>query len=455
MPVGSGRVRKLVRGALGALSALSTLSVLLLAPAQAAQAAPLQSTTAQSMTQREQARLGQLSLSADAQGATLTLALSHAVHARSLRLSAPDRLVIDLPDTRRHAPLPVPASNSLVRALRSGRPNAHTLRLVLELRARSRVRLRWQDEPTGAQLRIELTRVTAQPGHLAPARPAPAAPSGTAIVPAPATPAATPSDVLQAVRAAHAPQTGRDVIIAVDPGHGGVDPGATGPDGTHEKNVTLAIARALAARINAQPGMHAVLTRDGDYFVPLRDRMERARAAHADLFVSIHADSVRDRSIDGSSVYILSERGASSEAARRLADQENAADLKGGISLAAQAPELRSVLMDLSQNASMAQSGEAAQDVLGALDRVGAVRKREVQQAAFVVLKSPDVPSMLVETAYISNPTEERRLRDPQEQQRLAAAIFSGIADYFHQYPPQGSLFARTRLGRADTKGSS
>jgi N-acetylmuramoyl-L-alanine amidase len=275
------------------------------------------------------------------------------------------------------------------------------------------------------------------------------------VIPAVATPAATPSNLLQAVPAAHAPQATRDVIIAVDAGHGGVDPGATGPDGTHEKNVTLAIARALAARIDAEPGMRAVLTRDGDYFVPLRDRMERARTAHADLFVSIHADSVRDRAIEGSSVYILSERGASSEAARRLADQENAADLKGGISLSAQAPELRSVLMDLSQNASMAQSGEAAQDVLGALDRVGAVRKREVQQAAFVVLKSPDVPSMLVETAYISNPTEERRLRDPQEQQQLAGAILSGIADYFRQYPPQGSLFARTRSGRAESKGSS
>ena len=249
----------------------------------------------------------------------------------------------------------------------------------------------------------------------------------------------------------------RDVIIAVDAGHGGVDPGAPGPTGTHEKNVTLAIARALAARIDATPGMHAVLTRDGDYFVPLRDRMERARAAHADLFVSIHADSVIDHAIDGSSVYILSERGASSEAARRLADQENAADLKGGISLAAQAPELRSVLMDLSQNASMAQSGEAAQDVLGALDRVGAVRKRVVQQAAFVVLKSPDVPSMLVETAYISNPAEERRLRDSMQQQRLAEAIFSGIADYFHHYPPQGSLFARARPDRASrlAKGDS
>jgi N-acetylmuramoyl-L-alanine amidase len=440
-------MQRIVPGALGALAALSTLGALSLAPLEAARAAPAQRVAAQSTTLHAQApRLEHLSLSDNAQGATLTLALSQAVHARSLRLSAPERLVIDLPDTRRQTPLPDVSSNSLVRAVRSGRPNTHTLRLVLELRARSHVRLSWQSEPNGAQLRIQLTRAAALSTRLAPA---------SALIPTVATPGAPPSTVLQAVTAAHAPQAARDVIIAVDAGHGGVDPGATGPDGTHEKTVTLAIARALAARINAQPGMRAVLTREGDYFVPLRDRMERARAAHADLFVSIHADSVRDRSIEGSSVYILSERGASSEAARRLADQENAADLKGGISLAAQAPELRSVLMDLSQNASMAQSGEAAQDVLGALDRVGAVRKREVQQAAFVVLKSPDVPSMLVETAYISNPSEERRLRDPQEQQRLAGAILSGLADYFRQYPPQGSLFARTRPDRADTKGSS
>ncbi|HEY7930229.1 MAG TPA: N-acetylmuramoyl-L-alanine amidase [Steroidobacteraceae bacterium] len=452
MPLEAGWIRRSVRGRLAI--ALSVL--LLLAPLGASHAASLHRIATRPAAAQADARLEQLTLSADAQSAMLTLALSEAVHVRSLRLSAPERVVIDLPDTRRHASLPAIGTDSLVRALRSGRPNRHTLRLVLELRAPVRVHLHWQDVSGAQQLRVELTRVSALSARTARA---------TAVVPAVATPAAMPPAVtppapragslLQAVHAAHAPQAAREVIIAVDAGHGGVDPGATGPDGTHEKNVTLAIARALAARIDAEPGMHALLTRDGDYFVPLRDRMERARAAHADLFVSIHADSVHDRSIEGSSVYILSGRGASSEAARRLADQENAADLKGGISLAAQAPALRSVLMDLSQNASMAQSGEAAQDVLGALDRVGAVRKREVQQAAFVVLKSPDVPSMLVETAYISNPTEERRLRDPQQQQRLAQAILSGITDYFRQYPPQGSLFARTRPDHAETSGSS
>jgi N-acetylmuramoyl-L-alanine amidase len=230
----------------------------------------------------------------------------------------------------------------------------------------------------------------------------------------------------------------------VDAGHGGDDPGATGESGTHEKAVTLAIARALAARIDREPGMHAVLTRDGDYFVDLRNRMDRAHAAHADMFVSIHADAVRDRGVSGASVYILSERGASSEAARQLAEHENAADLKGGISLSNLRPDVRSVALDLAQSASIGQSVEAADRVLGALDRVGAVRKHEVQQAAFMVLKSPDIPSMLVETAYISNASEERKLRAPAEQQRLAEAIFIGIDSYFRKFPPDGSQYART-----------
>jgi N-acetylmuramoyl-L-alanine amidase len=247
----------------------------------------------------------------------------------------------------------------------------------------------------------------------------------------------------RAVRAAHAPHGEHSIVIAVDAGHGGDDPGATGLSGTHEKVVTLAIARALAARINREPGMRAVLTRDGDYFVELRGRIQRAHAAHADMFVSIHADAVLDRGVSGASVYILSERGASSEAARTLAEQQNAADLAGGISLSGQRPDVRSVVLELAQSANIGQSVEAADRVLGALDRVGAVRKREVQQAAFVVLKSPDIPSLLVETAYISNAAEERKLRAPAEQQRLAEAIFSGIDSYFRKFPPDGSQYAR------------
>jgi N-acetylmuramoyl-L-alanine amidase len=381
------------------------------------------------------AQLKQLRLTGGKAGAQLTLFLTAPVQAHVFRLHKPERVVIDLPHTRARASLPTPPPGSIVTALRTGVHGRGGLRVVLQLRGGTALKLERHSAAGGSELSFEL----GSPAALPALAPLPQSASAPVMARVPAAPIP--------VRAAHAPSGQREVIVAVDPGHGGVDPGATGPDGTHEKDITLAIARALAARINRAPGMRAVLTRDGDYFVALRDRMVRAHAAHADLFVSIHADSVRDRSVSGASVYILSERGASSEAARRLAEQENAADLKGGISLAAQAPDLRSVLLDLSQSASIGESGIAAGDVLDALDGVGAVRKREVQHAAFVVLKSPDLPSMLVETAYISNPADERRLRSPAQQRRLAEAIFDGIADYFHQFPPQGSLFARMRTG--------
>lgn len=259
-------------------------------------------------------------------------------------------------------------------------------------------------------------------------------------------PAPVRADQPRAVRVRHAPaNTGRDVIIAVDAGHGGEDPGATGRGGTHEKDVTLAVARQLARRINAEPGMHAVLTRDRDVFLPLRERIHRARIARADLFVSVHADSIANNAVSGSSVYVLSEHGATSEAARWLADRENAADLMGGVKLADKNNQLASVLLDLSQSANISASMTAAQSVLASLVNVGVVRKPQVQQAGFVVLKSPDIPSMLVETAYISNAADERRLRDPSSQQALARAIFSGLRGYFSGNPPPGTRFAQLR----------
>jgi N-acetylmuramoyl-L-alanine amidase len=291
-----------------------------------------------------------------------------------------------------------------------------TLRLVLEL---SRP-LTSSSRMAGSQLIIDL---------------------GSAAPEVPATPVA--------VRAAHAPaDEGRDVVVAIDAGHGGQDPGATGRAGTREKDVVLAIARALAKRIDAEPGMRAHLTRTDDRFIPLRDRIKVARNARADLFVSIHADAIRNRDVSGSSVYVLSDRGASSEAARWLAEQENAADLKGGVSLGDKNDQLASVLMDVSQTASIGSSMVAAERVLSQLDRVGTIRKTQVQQAAFVVLKSPDIPSMLVETAYISNPAEEQKLRTQGHQQAIAEAIFSGIREHFRSSPPDGSLFARQRESR-------
>jgi N-acetylmuramoyl-L-alanine amidase len=249
------------------------------------------------------------------------------------------------------------------------------------------------------------------------------------------------------IKVSHAPADARDLIIAIDAGHGGEDPGAIGKNGTREKDVVLAIARELALKVGAEPGMKAVLTRDGDYFVPLRDRMRRARAQQADLFVSVHADSIRDRSIDGSSVYILSPRGATDEASRWLAERENASDLIGGVSLDDKDDVLASVLLDLSQSASLTASQVAAERVLHQLNQAGEVRKHEVQQARFMVLKSPDIPSMLVETAYISNPQEELRLRTVVQQARLAAAIHRGVRDYFYANPPAGTRVAQMAAG--------
>jgi N-acetylmuramoyl-L-alanine amidase len=245
------------------------------------------------------------------------------------------------------------------------------------------------------------------------------------------------------IKVQHAPADARDLIIAIDAGHGGEDPGAIGMSGTREKDVVLAIARELATKIDAEAGMRAVLTRGGDYFVPLRDRMRRARAQQADLFVSIHADSIRDHSIDGSSVYILSQRGATDEASRWLAERENASDLIGGVSLDDKDNVLASVLLDLSQSASLNASQVAASSVLHELTQAGEVRKHQVQQARFMVLKSPDIPSMLVETAYISNPQEEMRLRTPAHQAKLAAAIHQGVHDYFYANPPAGTRVAQ------------
>jgi N-acetylmuramoyl-L-alanine amidase len=196
-----------------------------------------------------------------------------------------------------------------------------------------------------------------------------------------------------------------------------------------------------------------VLIRDGDYFVPLRERIGRARAAQADLFVSVHADAVRDPTVSGSSVYVLSARGATSEAAKWLADRENAADLIGGVSLEDKDSTLASVLLDLSQSAAMSASMVAAEKVLDELTEVGEVRKARVQQAGFVVLKSPDIPSLLIESAYITNPGEEHRLRDPRHQARLADAILTGIRNYFRENPPPGTrlalLLASTGGGRS------
>ncbi|QAU22973.1 LysM peptidoglycan-binding domain-containing protein [Dyella sp. M7H15-1] len=234
----------------------------------------------------------------------------------------------------------------------------------------------------------------------------------------------------------------RQVIVAVDAGHGGKDQGAHGPGGTLEKNVTLAVARDLTAQINRQPGMKAILTRNGDYFIPLQRRYEIARENQADLFVAIHADSYTSSDARGSSVWVLSSRGKSSVAAQMLADRENSSDLIGGVSLAAENDSLASVLLDMQQGWAVQASQTVAQNVLNALSALGPTHRGYVEQANFVVLRSPDVPSILVETAFISNPDEERKLRDVGHQQQLAGAIMDGVKGYFMNNPPPGTWFA-------------
>lgn len=234
-----------------------------------------------------------------------------------------------------------------------------------------------------------------------------------------------------------------ELVVAVDAGHGGQDPGAIGPHGTMEKDVVLQIARRLAAKIDAQPGMRAVMTRAGDYFLTLRERIKKAQKAHADLFVSIHANAARVGMAEGSSVYVLSREGATSEHARWLAHRENSADLLGGVSLEHKDRDLASFMLDLAQGASIEASLDVGQRVLEQLSKINDLHKHTVQQAAFVVLKSPDIPSLLVETAFITNPVEVRQLQSAEFQRKLAAAVFRGIRGYFASYRPMGPLVAQ------------
>ena len=233
----------------------------------------------------------------------------------------------------------------------------------------------------------------------------------------------------------------RLVIVAIDPGHGGEDPGAIGPSGLREKDVVLAVALQLRDRLNANPGMRAMLTRDADYYVPLHERVRKARRVQADLFVSVHADAFVRPEARGASVFALSGRGASSTTARWLAERENAADLIGGVNVGAKDAAVARALLDMSTTAQIKDSLKLGDEVLGEIGRVGRLHKPRVEQAGFAVLKAPDIPSILVETAFISNPQEEQRLRDPAYQAKLVEALATGIGRYFARNPP----LARTR----------
>lgn len=346
----------------------------------------------------------------------LVFDLSAPVQHSVMTLQNPDRVVIDIAAARvDNGSRALPEGQGFVKQLRIGPQSDGDLRVVIDLSSPAAPRSFSvaPNEGYGHRLVVDLAPIAA----------------------------AAPPVAVKSADDAH----GRDVIVAIDAGHGGVDPGSIGRGGTREKSVTLAIARRLKERIDREPGMRAVLTRDSDRFIEHRERIARARRQQADMFVSVHADSYRDRSVVGSSVYVLSARGASDESARWLADRENAADLVGGVSLDDKDSVLASVLLDLSQGASMSASIDAADKVMDELYRIGNVTRRGVKHAGFLVLKSPDIPSILVETAFISNPTEEARLSDPRHQQRLAEAIHQGVRSYFYANPPPGTLIAQLR----------
>jgi len=347
-------------------------------------------------------------------------------------LADPPRVVIDLPHSALdHALRLVDEHAGVIEKVRHGRPNKDTLRIVLDLQNSSTLKSFMLD-PTGDYGHRLVIDLFPENGA-----------GGSAVV----------------KQMTDLPSTNRDIVIAVDAGHGGEDPGATGKNRTREKDVVLAIAKELKATIDKRPGMSAVLVRTGDYYIPLRDRFEKARKHRADLFVSIHADAFKRRDVAGSSVFVLSRKGASSEFARRLALNENSADQVGGVTLSDKDDMLASVLLDLSQSATMEASHAVANSVFASLRSVGKTHKNQVEHANFMVLKSPDVPSILVETAFISNPSEEQRLKDPAWQRKLAQSIGDGVQDYFYVSPPPGTWIAanrqpvRYKVVRGDTLG--
>ena len=347
-------------------------------------------------------------------------------------LNNPARVVVDLRDTKLGIKIDRPTEDDkLLEGVRHASRNHRDLRVVFDLRkpVRPRSFLLKPNKKYGYRLVVDLYD------------------RGDA--------AKTLKETIKR-SAPRSPSKLRDLIIAIDAGHGGEDPGTIGRKGTREKDVVLAIAKELRRQVKNTPGMRPVMVRRGDYYVGLRRRMKIAREHRADLFVSIHADSFKDPRVRGSSVYVLSRNGASSEAARWLAEQENAADLVGGVSLDDKDDLLASVLLDLSQTATLSASTDVGTNVLKQLGTTGKTHKRRVQRAGFMVLKSPDIPSILVETAFLSNPTEEKRLRNRTQQRKIAKAMVAGVKNYFkHNAPPGTHLAARSHtIARGDTLGA-
>ncbi|HYQ48845.1 MAG TPA: N-acetylmuramoyl-L-alanine amidase [Pseudomonas sp.] len=375
----------------------------------------------------------------------LVFDLSGPVQHSVFTLSAPDRLVIDINGATLGAPLKVSTSNTPISSVRSAQRTPTDLRVVVDLK-KSVTPKSFTLAPNaqyGNRLVVDLYDQEAD----AIAATAPVAPPTPVQTPA-TTPAVPVSPAQPAIKLPPVPSGKRDIVVAIDAGHGGEDPGASGSRGQHEKDIVLQIAKELQRQISAEKGYRAELTRTGDYFIPLRKRTEIARKKGADLFISIHADAAPSRAAFGASVFALSDRGATSETARWLADTENRSDLIGGagnVSLDDKDRMLAGVLLDLSMTATLSSSLNVGQKVLGNMGRVTSLHKQRVEQAGFMVLKSPDIPSILVETGFISNNSEAAKLATRSHQQALARSIHTGVRQYFQQNPPPGTYVAWLR----------
>ncbi len=370
----------------------------------------------------------------------LVFDLSGPVQHSVFTLSAPERIVIDVQGGKLATQLDqLVLSNTPITAVRSAQRTAEDLRVVIDLSASVTPKsfTLAPNQQYGHRLVVDLFD---QEAGAAPSLPTTSAASAPV---APVTPTQTPPKLTPV------PSSKRDIVIAIDAGHGGEDPGALSPvKGQYEKHVTLALAKELQRQISAEKGFRGELVRTGDYFIPLRKRTEIARKKGADLFVSIHADAAPRAAAFGASVYALSDRGATSETARWLADAENQSDLIGGagnVSLDDKDRMLAGVLLDLSMTASLSSSLNVGQKVLSNLGRITPLHKRRVEQAGFMVLKSPDIPSILVETGFISNPNEARKLASSSHQQVLARSIQAGVRQFFQQNPPPGTYLAWMR----------
>ncbi|MDH5230688.1 MAG: N-acetylmuramoyl-L-alanine amidase [Gammaproteobacteria bacterium] len=365
--------------------------------------------------------------------------LSKPIESSLFMLKNPYRLVVDLNKTHLSTDMPEldAEQHPLLSAIRSAKRNKRDLRVVLDLNAETDYRSYKLEANAvyGHRLVVELNHRNQAIKSKSNTESVPEQSAGGIL-------AQASDGIEKIIEQVSQAESKRNIIVAIDAGHGGEDPGANGAKGTQEKIVVLKIARKLERLLNQETGIKPVMIRKGDYYISLRKRIALAREAKADLFVSIHADAFHNPRVRGSSVFILSPKGASDEASRWLAERENAADLIGGVSLDDKDNVLASVLLDLSLVGTIDVSSQVASEVLQEMRKVGHMHQRQVQSAGFVVLKSPDIPSMLIETAFISNPKEEKRLNSDRYQQKLAAAIVSGIKRYFHENPPPDTLLA-------------